>query len=179
MLKKIKEMLCGSNGKNAVVLLAAVGLVFLILPEMIDFSQNNISQDPVSDEIKAYSASLEENLRDAVCRVVGSDNVSVMITLESTFENVYVSDAVVNEAVTAEKTDRQSEKQLVLTGAGADGGMPVVVKKIPPKVKGAVIVCENGNNSDIKMRVTALAATALSLSETKIYVTGGDQYGKH
>ena len=127
-----------------------------------------------SAEISEYAAMLENGLKESVAQIVGSENVSVMITLESTFENVYVSDASINEAVTADKTDRKSEKQLVLTGASGSTQTPVVVKQLPPKVKGAVIVCERGGEKDIKERVTALAATALNISPTKIYVTGGN-----
>lgn len=170
-MQGISDFLSGTKGRILVISLALLGCFLIIVPDIIK-NNEKARTDAAPEEIAAYSAMLESGVREAVCRVTGSDNVSVMITLESTFENVYVSDAVVNEAVTAEKTDRQSEKQLVLTGAG-DSGMPVVVKKIPPRVKGAVIVCQGGNNSDIKNRVTAIAATVLNLSETKIYVTGG------
>ena len=125
-----------------------------------------------SQEMYEYSESLEKSLCSAVSEMVDSDQVSVMITLEGTFENVYASDASINEAVTADKTDMRSEKQLVLTG-GNNAQTPIIIKKIPPKVKGAVIVCKNGNDPQVKSSVAALAATALNISETKIYVTGG------
>ena len=172
MMKKLKEMF----GEKIVIIIGfALGVIFILTPVLFGDEEKNSSQAEygASDELAQYSAMLENGLHKAVAQMIGSDNVRVMITLESTFENVYVSDASVNEAVTADKTDIRSEKQLVLTGASGKDQMPVIVKRIPPKVKGAVIVCESGNDKNVRSSIAAMAATALNISETKIYVTGG------
>lgn len=179
ILKKMTGIFDGSGIKQKIFItvLLAAGILLVGAPaviESIGYSKSAPEETGVSDEISEYSALLEEGLKQAISQVVGSGNVSVMVTLESTFENVYFSDASVNEAVTADKTDIKSEKQLVLTGASGEGQTPVIVKRLPPKVKGAVIVCDRGDEADIKERVTMLAATALNISETKIYVTGGN-----
>ena len=171
-MKKIKDLF---GEKTAVVFCVAAGVALLCFSFLSKPTETSDSQPTVdaSDEIAVYSHMLESGLQSAVACMTGSDNVKVMVTLDSTFENVYVSDASINEAVTSEKTDVRSARQLVLTGSAGDGQMPVVVKRIPPKVKGAVIVCDGLANNNLKSSIAAMAATALNISETKIYVTGG------
>ncbi len=171
-MKKLKDMF---SEKSIVAICLAVGAFLLLTPILFDAEKNDgtAAEYTASDEMAQYSLMLESGLQKAVSQMTGSDNVKVMITLDSTFENIYVSDASINEAVTADKTDIKSEKQLVLTGSSGKEQLPVVVKRIPPKVKGAVIVCEGGNDKNVRSSIAAMAATALNISETKIYVTGG------
>ncbi|MBE6570804.1 MAG: hypothetical protein E7656_00970 [Ruminococcaceae bacterium] len=171
-MKKIKGFF---DEKTAVVVCLAAGVALLAISFLSkSYGKNNVDVPVVpSDEIAVYSGMLESGLQSAVSCMTGSENVKVMVTLDSTFENVYVSDASINEAVTSDKTDIRSERQLVLTGSVGDDQMPVVVKRIPPKVKGAVIVCDGIIDNNLKSSIAAMAATALNIPETKIYVTGG------
>lgn len=173
---KISE-LAAKNGKNiklVSVALLSLGLILVMLSIVYENSGDTAKETSYTAELSEYSEELSESLKNAVCGIVGSDDVRVMITFESTFESVYYSDAVVNEAVTADKTDRKSEKQLVLTGNMGENQSPVVVKKLSPKPSGAIIVCKGGNDAEIKNRVTELASCALNISKNKIYVTGGN-----
>ena len=170
-MKKIKDLL---NEKNTIFILLIIGATLIALPMLFDIKNTTESEEySASSEIYEYTNMLETSLQNAISQLVGSDNVKVVITLESTFENIYVSDASINEAITADKTDKRSEKQLVLTGATGQTQTPVIVKRIPPKVKGAVIVCDGGNDKTLRSCIVAMAATALNISETRIYVTGG------
>ena len=171
-MKKLQQLF---GEKSVVLILALLGHVLMFIPAIIENTQKGVISDDKSpsDEMAQYSEMLETGLQRAVSRMIGNDDVKVMITLDSTFENVYVSDASINEAVTADKTDIKSEKQLVLTSASGKDQLPVVVKQIPPKVRGAVIVCPGINDRNLKSSIAAMAAVALNISETKIYVTGG------
>lgn len=173
-MKKLSDIFSAEKSKLLVILLLATGLVLFFLSGNTGSNGNReVAEYTPTDELAQYSELLERNLEDAVSKLTGDQNAKVMITLESTFENVYASDASINEAVTADKTDRRSEKQLVLTG-GTASQSPVTVKRIPPKIKGAVIVCKNGEDGKTRSEITALAMAALNISESKIYVTGGN-----
>ena len=172
---KLGDFFCKNEGKGnsaaAVFLLA--GMIIIAFSMLWDKDIKKSEKGSFSDDLTCYSEMLETNLKEAVEGVVGGD-AKVMITFESTFENVYYSDAVINEAITADKTDRKSEKQLVLTGNMGNDQSPVVVKMLSPKPSGAVIVCVGGNSQEFKARVSELAACALGISKNKIYVTGGN-----
>lgn len=173
---KISEFFNKNAAKGKIIALTVMlfGAVLLIFSSVFESKSTEKESVSFTDELSEYSAMLEDSLKRAVSEIVGDESTSVMITFESTFENVYYSDAVVNEAVTADKTDRKSEKQLVLTGDAGRAQNPVVVKMLSPKVSGAVIVCRGGDSEAIKQRVTELASCALNISKNKIYVTGGN-----
>lgn len=176
MMKNPKELLSGDKVKVLVISLLLVGCVLICLPKSDKPEESASAQ--ASDELRDYAALLEEGLARTVGKVLGEENVQVFVTLESTYENVYASDASVNETTNGENCDRKSEKQLVLTGSGTNGQQAVTVKRLSPKVKGAVIVCADGNSREVQKRITELATTALNVPSTKIYVTGGTEYGK-
>ena len=60
------------------------------------------------------------------------------------------------------------KSNLATTSSRADGEAPVIVKKLNPKIKGVLIVCEGGNSKHVKNEVLKAAATALNISETRI-----------
>lgn len=174
-MKKISEWFQNENGKAGQLLLCLliIGLLLLCLPKG-EKKEGGSAEKADFDELCEYAALLEDGLCRTVKSAAGDDTAEVFVTLEGTYENVYASDASVNEATTGDKVDRKSEKQLVLTGSGTNGQQAVTVKKLTPKVKGAVIVCRGGDDETTKQRITELAATALNVPKTKIYVTGGN-----
>lgn len=175
-MKTWKDFPIGEKTKMFVLSLLLVGCILVCLPKSNTVEENDSSES--SDELREYAALLEEGLARTVGKALGEENVQVFVTLESTYENVYASDATVNEITDGASSDRKSEKQLVLTGSGTSGQQAVTVKRLSPKVKGTVIVCADGNKPEIQKRITELATTALNVPSTKIYVTGGTEYGK-
>ena len=175
-MKKITEWLKSEKEKTKGLLLCLLllGAVFLCFPKGTKSSDTETAREKSFDELREYAAFLEEGLCRTVKSATGDEEAQVFVTLEGTYENVYASDASVNEATTGDTTDRKSEKQLVLTENGTDGKQAVTVKRLTPKVKGAVIVCRGGQEEKTKERITLLASTALNVPQTKIYVTGGN-----
>lgn len=175
-MKKIADWFREEKDKTKLLLLCLllVGAVLLSLPKSEKDTRAPSSSEACFDELREYAAFLEEGLCRTVKSTTGDETAQVFVTLEGTYENVYASDASVNEATTGDTTDRKSEKQLVLTGSGTDGKQAVTVKRLTPKVKGAVIVCRGGEEEGTKKKIVLLASTALNVPETKIYVTGGN-----
>lgn len=151
-----------------------IGILMVFVPGSKK-NENILPQNTGVDEMQMYSRILSDDLKKSVCHMLGDDEIEVMITLESSFESVYASDASITQATAEQKTDVKSEKQLVLIGPSSEQ-VPVVIKKIPPKIKGVVVVCKKEISKETVEKITKLAATALNVSETKIYVTGGAFY---
>ncbi len=131
-------------------------------------------KDENADELSLYSSMLEEGLIDVLSKMVGDDSLRVFVTLESSFENVYASDATVNEQDGNDLFESKSQKQIVLTGGSAGKKEALVVKRIPPKVKGAAVVYRGGDAPEMKKKITELAAAVLGVPENRIYVSGGN-----
>ena len=174
-MKKIFDWLKKENGKTMQLFLCLLllGAVFLCFPKSEKEPSESAAENEC-DDLREYAALLEDGLCRTVRSATGDETAQVFVTLDGTYENVYASDASVNEATEGDKTDRKSEKQLVLAGSGTNGKQAVTVKKLTQKVKGAVIVCRGGDDEQTKKRISELASTALNVPQTKIYVTGGN-----
>ena len=159
------------DGKASVILITVSAMLFLLVTLPSRDATESVSSDT---ELSSYTRELEENLARVVSGVEGAGKTLVFVTLDTGFESVYASDASVYETSASGTVDTRSEKQLVLTGSGTSGQSPVVVKKISPKIKGVVIVCEGGRDEYVRKRITELAATAFNIQNSKIYVTGGN-----
>lgn len=167
----IEKMFAANRSKLIIAAVFVAGILMVFIPGSKS-SDIAVSKNSGVDEMQIYSGLLSDELKKSVCHMLGDTDVEVMITLESSFESVYASDASITQATGEQKTDVKSEKQLVLIGPSSQQ-VPVVVKKIPPKIKGVVVVCKKDISKETVTKITKLAATALNVSETKIYVTGG------
>ena len=114
--------------------------------------------------------------------ITGSDNVTVVITLES---GVKYSYADVNEGTAASKTEQNGEstssetKQTYITVKTADGGeQALIVTEVMPEVRGVAIVCEGGDNENTAEKITGAVTAALNITSKRVYIAGGNSYEK-
>ncbi len=155
--------------KTAPLLLLVVALVLVTVSYL---PKKETAEE--KDELSEYSSMLEMGLKEVLSKMVDDDSLEVFVTLESSFENVYASDATVNEQDSSGLFESTSQKQIVLAGSVSGQKEALVVKRIPPKVKGAAVVCRGGDDAELKRKITALAAAVLGVAENRIYVSGGN-----
>jgi stage III sporulation protein AG len=97
-----------------------------------------------------------------------------MITLESGTEYVYAqeirssSDYLHREGNLEERAERENSYLLV---EGKNGKEALVLQEIQPKIKGVVVVCQGGKNSDVRQSVTQAVTVALNITSSRVYVT--------
>ncbi len=160
-----------------IVLIGISGLALIFLSEIIpsgDSEDRNENSSPVADT--SYSSSFkretERELKEIISKIDGVGEVSLMLTLDGTTEYVYAEDV---DTETDENSDSKSDKyknQVIIVDS--DGNETALVKKIiEPKVKGVVIVCSGGGNTEIKERVIKAVSSALNISTNNICVEKG------
>lgn len=180
MENKNKSILLNFIQKNrkpcAILGVALCGLLlalFAILPQG-EGKENGEKQN----QLDLYTRSLEQRLSETVSQIDGAGKVSVFLTLESSFETVYASNAKLDEQSSdSTSVQKTTEKQLATTSAGGSGEAPVIVKQLSPKIKGVLIVCEGGEDSTVSKNIKSAASVALNIPTSRIYVTGG-KYSK-
>ncbi len=163
------------NNTRAIILifLSVFGLMLFIISGYI--SQDHSKNNTVVSDDDEYKTLLEQGLKETISRIKGAGDTSVFITLDSSFETVYASNAKLDESSPdAESSQKTTERLIATTNSHTTGEAPVVVKQITPKIKGVLIVCEGAGNAGVKEIVTQAAATALNISTNRIFVTGGN-----
>ncbi len=114
-----------------------------------------------------YAAALEAKAR-SLCEAVvgvGDGSVTVTVTLEGGFRNIYAEDS--------EKKSSQSGESVTgrhLTVGSGSSETPVKLGTDAPKIVGIGVVCRGGGDAVTRAELTALLSAAFGVGASKIYI---------
>lgn len=163
------------------VIIGLAGILLISVSGFFQGAKNNEETRETTTAVSAeqYKQQLESQIKGAVSHVTGG-KVSVMITLNSDIEYVYASEGKnsnkeqqngVGENNRVQK-DQGSENNYVIVKDSNGNESPLVVTAVMPKVKGAVVNCDGGDDPATKAAVTEIVTTALNIDEDKVCVLG-------
>lgn len=159
-------------------------LLFFVVAALIFFSGGEKKTELKGEEPVDTARYLEESerrLTEVLEQMSGVGAVRVYLTLESGEEKIYATESRTNQQSRSSMTDGSGDKSLennaegeetylVLRGSGGEE-TPILLKTMEPKIRGAVILCEGGEDPAIREKVLKAASAALNISSSKIYVT--------
>lgn len=163
MSEKIKEKLKPLINKipenKRPMILVATGLVLMILLLFSSFDTNVKSENTVSCENNtlSYTEETEEKLENIISLIDGAGRCKVMLTLDTSEENIYASDI----------NDEKSEYVVIKTSSD-EGGL--LLKIIQPKIRGVAVVCDGGDSYITVNNITEAVCSALGISSTRVSV---------
>ena len=181
--EKIKQKLPASKSKFLVVL----GLVGLVLILISSFDFNDTGQSETMGEQKSsqsgvyasdYVNETEAKLENVISDMLGGTKVTVMVTLESGAEYVYAdeikTDADVTKDQSALKTQQSdsNQKTYIVIKDSEGNEHPLIVTEKMPKVRGVVVVCENGETPSVASAVRLAVRSSLNVDDEKICIIG-------
>lgn len=125
-----------------------------------------------------YAAWLEERLTNALSRVEGIGEVQVMITLSASREIMTERETNVTRSATSETDSQGGSRQIsqtqttetVICSSEGNGSEPYVVKILPPKVEGILVVAEGAGTGSVDSTVTAVAWALFGVEAHKVSV---------
>lgn len=128
--------------------------------------------------IEEQEKKFEAQLSDVLSKIVGVGEVSVMVTLESTMEQVVEKDRRQSEQVTSEndkrggtrKIDEQTRDEKVVLHRDEGGEGPIVVKQLKPRVRGVLVVAEGAENMQVKAVIVEAIQRVLDVPVHRISV---------
>ncbi|SFS93251.1 stage III sporulation protein AG [Marininema halotolerans] len=129
--------------------------------------------------MKDYESMYESELSDMLANVVGVQEVTVMVNLDSSEEEVYQRDRRSQEQLTKETDTRGGNRQIrqsdqdekVVLQRKDDGEqVPIVVKKIKPYVRGVLIVAKGAENLQVKAAIIEAVQRVLDVPVHRISV---------
>lgn len=159
------------NNKK-IILLIFIGFLGIILIAFSEIKTNKSENDKTDiTESESYSqeeyvSSLEERLTQLISAMQNTGTVKVMITLESTEENVY---AVEESIKKDEKSSSYQSKFVIIDNKNTKEG--VCLKVIEPKIKGVAVVCTGGGDPQVKQEITNTVCSLLGIGSNRVSVT--------
>lgn len=163
LLRKYKYVL--------VVILA--GMVLLLWPAGEDKPKETPPSTVVTkagEEDFSVSA-LEEKLGQTLSKVRGAGEVSVMLTVQGGSRRVLAQNE--KSARTADGGSETQSTTVVVSGASGAGEGPVLVQQLYPKFQGALVVCSDGKNAGVRLKLMEAVSALTGLGADKITICQG------
>lgn len=132
-----------------------------------DMKESNIQQQ------QEYN--LEDELEKVLSNIAGVGEIQVLITYSQTSEIVAMSNKTVNTSKTEEadsnggtrKIETTDEKKEIIVDSDSN---PITEKVILPKIEGAIVIAQGGDNATVKTNVIQAVSAVTGLSTHKIQV---------
>lgn len=159
----------GIDRKTAVVaFLGIAGVVILVLSELLpsDSADEKAQKlaEPSVMSCAEYEKELEQRLETIISKIDGAGNVSVMVTLESTAEEIYAQQ---------EKDDRENSKHendyVIIKTNDGEGG--ILLKTAQPQVRGVAVVCTGGGSAVVCRSITDTVTAVLGISSARVNIS--------
>lgn len=131
-----------------------------------------------STKMNMYEKEYESELADVLSQIVGVEDVSVIVNLDSTEEDVVHIDRRNSEQVTTEMDKRgnnrsirnETDDQKPAFYQDEGGEKPLVIKKLKPKVRGILIVARGVENLQVRAAVIEAVQRTLDVPVHRISV---------
>jgi len=173
------------------VLIGAIGMIlanFLEVDSMIaksvntqqtiDYDSQMSPTDHSSSPFSSIENELEQRTKDILEKMIGVGKVSVLITVESTEEQIIEQNKSESKSVTQE-TDKNGGLREITTTTH-DGQVvflessgeqePVITKVINPRIRGVLIVAEGAEDATVRKLIIQAVEKGLNVHQSKISV---------
>lgn len=149
-MEKIKKIFAKIKSvKNIEIFVALVlGLVVIAIVFIGGFSTKK-AEENVSGE--SYIDEMEHKIVSVIQKIDGVGKVAVAISHDATTESVYAYESGTNNLLYVK-------------------GEPVVIKTLPPKILGVVVVAEGADNPIVRMKINEAVVTLLDVDEARVQV---------
>lgn len=147
---------------RAVALVVLLGVLLMLLPT----GKTETQQPQQEATVSQPRESLETRLEQILSQVSGAGNVRVLLTQERGETSVYQLDL---QEVT--DGDRREIRQDTVTVTGSDRQQEGLLTQVEaPRYRGAVVVCQGGDNPTVRLSVVEAVSGATGLPSNRITV---------
>lgn len=180
---------------RGVVIIVVLGVMVIIFAKFIEVDKlvvksantNQIVENPIDSSYMSPSAespfstietALELRTKDILEKMIGVGKVSVLITVESTEEQIIEQNKNESKSYTQE-TDKNGGMREITTTTN-DGQVvfletgksqePVVTKVINPRIRGVLIVAEGAEDATVRKLIIQAVEKGLNVHQSKISV---------
>ncbi len=150
--------------KNKKVLMIVAGVAAGLCLIFAGSLQNNEKSSSVaskeelysSEELTVYTEKLEKRVESIIENIAGVKDADVLITFESSKENVYASNGENRDFVIIQNSD------------GSESGIKLM--EINAKVRGIAVVCNYGGNEALRGEIIEMLTSLFNIGSNRISV---------
>ncbi|MBQ9860932.1 MAG: hypothetical protein IJO75_01595 [Clostridia bacterium] len=171
---RLRAFSTSGKARTALIVCGILGVALLVIPELIPEKVEKTEVLTADD----FICRTEKRLAALIGSIDGAGACQVMVTLENGVEYVYATEQRSNsdreedtsdgDTRLTQRDDSESAAILIETDNGNKG---LLVTEIQPTVRGVVVVCEGGDNEEVRARVSQAVTVALNISSKRVCVT--------
>ena len=139
--------------KNKIIIssLVIIGVILILIGSFS--KKKSTSNDNFDAEL--YTEKLEKKIEEFLKNVAGISRVEVIVTLDSSKEDVYAQ-------------NQSTFDYLIIDSQNGKSG--VKISEIYPTVRGIAIACTNGDDPSMQYKITEIISKYLGISSNKIKI---------
>lgn len=171
---RLRTFFTSGKARTALIVCGIAGMALLVIPEFIPEKVSTTQVLTADDFVRRT----EEQLTALIASIDGAGECQVMVTLENGVEYVYATEQKSNtdrqedvsdgDTRLTQRDDNESTAVLVDTDNGREG---LLITEIQPTVRGVVVVCEGGDDEEVRARVSQAVTVALNVSSKRVCIT--------
>jgi stage III sporulation protein AG len=146
--------------------------------EATDVETFSLKKDSNNKSIAGYEEEYEKQLKKALEEMLGVDDVTVVVNIDSTDKKVLEKNTVTKSQTTEEKDneggerkvqDTSTDEQLVIIREG-EKEVPIVVEYQKPAIRGVLVVAKGAENIQIKKWIIEAVTRSLDVPSHRVAV---------
>lgn len=139
-------------------------LLTAFLPET-DSHEDRTDSSPSENQ----SGQLNEQLTELIGTIKGAGRVKVMITYDTSGENVYARDTDEEIEVNGDADSKRIKSEYIIVNS-SQGEQGLKVKDVLPTVRGVAVVCDGAGDPYIKGQIISTVSALFDINSTRISV---------
>ncbi len=164
-LAKLAENIKGPMERYRLVwLVILAGALLLLLP--IGGEKEEPDREGTAPTTQFDLAALEDRLEEALSKIDGAGEVTVVLTIQNGPRQVLAQDV-----------DRRSGEgentETVILSRGSSAQETVAVQELYPSYQGALLICAGGDDPDVRLKLTEATSALTGLGADKISISKG------
>ncbi len=172
-LKERLSLLLKDKKRLAGVIFGVALVVLLAFSELLESDESGdvLREENTSAYASQYTAEAEKELEGILREISGAGKVRVMITLESTYENVFAKGYETKTQEQEGKTQSESQEEYIIIKQGSANEESLIVKVYEPQIKGVAVVAQGADDVYVKQAIIETVCALYDISSAKVSVT--------
>jgi stage III sporulation protein AG len=146
--------------------------------EPTDVEAFSLKKDSNNKSISGYEEEYEKQLKKALEEMLGVDDVTVVVNIDSTDKKILEKNTVTKSQTTEEKDneggerkvqDNSTDQQLVIIREG-EKEVPIVVEYQKPAIRGVLVVAKGAENIQVKKWIIEAVTRSLDVPSHRVAV---------
>ena len=167
-LAKVGEIIKKSGSLGLIAVIVVLGVILLLLPSGGDKTAEPVTPSAPPEAAADMTADVERQIAEALSVLEGAGKVTVLLSLHSDGEVYLATDKDYIEKSGGES--REQSEEAVIINSGSSVQSPVVVKRVYPEYRGAVVVAEGADNPTVRLAITQAVTSLTGLSSDRVAV---------